>query len=152
MTRSNAWPYPAVAQAAFRRFCEFGGLGAMADDPRFQERGLAMYGAPMDDVRALRQGIEVVIASHTKAEWESWFAGEQDFVWSQVQDHGEIMQDEQARANEYVVPIQLPHLDEIVPVVGNVIGLSESPGKVRVGLGRIVVSEIEVPNMSVNMV
>jgi hypothetical protein len=62
------------------------------------------------------------------------------------------MQDEQARANEYVVPIQLPHLDEIVPVVGNVIGLSESPGKVRVGLGRIVVSEIEVPNMSVNMV
>jgi crotonobetainyl-CoA:carnitine CoA-transferase CaiB-like acyl-CoA transferase len=118
-------------RAAFRRLCEFGGLAEMTDDPRFQEPGLAMYGASTEDVDAIRQGIAVIMASHTLAEWEAWFEGEPDFVWSQVQDHASIMQEEQARANEYVVPVKLPHLDEPVPVVGNVIGLSESPGKVR---------------------
>ena len=38
-------------------------------------------------------------------------------IWSKVQSHAEILQDEQARANEYVVPVELPHLDEAVIVI-----------------------------------
>ena len=116
---------------SWREFCDFGGLPEYGTDERFQEPGLAMYGADFEDVLAIREGIKAMIASHTLAEWEEWLSAHPDFVWSKVQSHAEILQDEQARANEYVVPVELPHLDEAVPVVGNVIGLSESPGKVR---------------------
>ena len=51
---------------------------------------------------------------------------------AQVQPtHKEIIQEEQALVNQYIVPMKLPHLEEPVPVVGNVIGLSETPGKVQ---------------------
>ena len=33
--------------------------------------------------------------------------------------------------NEYIVPMKLPHMEQEVPVVGNVIALSETPGKVQ---------------------
>jgi hypothetical protein len=48
-----------------------------------------------------------------------------------IQTHKEIIQEEQALVNEYIVPMKLPHMEQEVPVVGNVIALSETPGKVQ---------------------
>ena len=50
------------------------------------------------------------------AEWEEWFDTQPDFVWSPVRTHNEILEDEQALANEYIVAIDLPHIDKPVHV------------------------------------
>ena len=106
----------------------------MADDKRFQEPGLSLYGAPIEDVRVIQQACREMFASRPYSEWEHFFETHElgkDFVWSPVQTHKEILEEEQAIVNDYVVPMKLPHLEEEVPVVGNVIALSETPGKVR---------------------
>ena len=106
----------------------------MADDERFQERGLSLYGAPIEDVKVIQQACREMFASRPYSEWENFFETHElgkDFVWSVVATHKEIIQEEQALVNHYIVPMKLPHLDEPVPVVGNVIALSETPGKVQ---------------------
>lgn len=132
--RSLVLIFPVVGRdpdAAWRALCNFGGVPELGTDPRFATgygRG-ASENVP-EDRAALRHGLVRIFGSHSLAEWEEWFQAQPDFVWSPVRTHNETLDEEQALANDYVVPVDLPHIGRR-KVVGNVVSLSQTPGQVR---------------------
>ena len=93
-----------------------------------------MYGAPIEDVKVIQQACREMFSSRPYSEWEQFFETHElgkDFVWSVVATHKEILEEEQALVNKYIEKVKLPHLEKEIPVVGNVITLSETPGKIR---------------------
>jgi len=117
--------------AAWRALCDFGQRPELGTDPRFatgHRRGMAEN--VIEDRLAFREGLVDIFASHTLASWEEWFSAQPDFVWSPMRTHNETLEEEQALANDYIVSVNFPHLGA-KKVVGNVVHLSETPGKVR---------------------
>jgi hypothetical protein len=60
-------------------------VNRLADDPRFQDPGLSMYGSPIEDVKVIQQGCRDMFESRPYAEWEDFFETHplgKDFVWS----------------------------------------------------------------------
>ena len=115
------------SEEAWRAFCTFGGIAEAADDPRWdraEKRGLAM---DPEHSRALREQVARAMRSRTTAEWTAFFDDQGDAITHQpVLDYANVLNDEQALANGYIVEKEIPFAGRH-RVVGNPVQLSRTP-------------------------
>ena len=122
---------------SWRAFCEFGHTPELADDPRWDTArkrnpaGGLPYASEeeFDDVRLrLRPAIAAVMRRRRTDEWADFFELHPDGIIAQrVFDYADVLADEQARANGYIVEKEIPHVGRR-KLVGNPVQLSETPG------------------------
>ena len=130
----GAFLFTLVGDSAWRKFCEYGGLPEMAENPLWDNAFKRMGAIPdeQDDaaVDRVRADMAEVFASRTSEEWSEFFRARDDVIVEKIQDHAEVAADPQTIANEYVVPMSLAGVGES-RVVGNQVQLSETPGSVK---------------------
>lgn len=97
----------------------------LVDDPRF-----ATLVPALEDVETLRAIIDDVFPSRTTEEWEQRLrsAGQR---YGRVKTYEEVVSDDTNLANGYIVQVEHPTYGSI-SVVGNPIGMSETPTRVGV--------------------
>jgi len=97
----------------------------LVDDPRF-----ATLVPALEDVETLRAIIDDVFPSRTTEEWEQRLrsAGQR---YGRVKTYEEVVSDDTNLANGYIVQVEHPSYGSI-SVVGNPIGMSETPTRVGV--------------------
>lgn len=115
-------------------FCEFGGLPDVSKNPLWDDGIKRMGASPaeQDDaaVAKLHEDMKKIFASRTSAEWSGFFREHGEMIVQKVQSHAEVVDDPQAIANEYVVPMEFEGIG-ISRVVGNQVQLSKTPGSVK---------------------
>ena len=116
---------------SWRAFCEFGRTPDLANDPRWnapQKRNPFRGEEAINNARLLRAEVSAVMRKRRTDEWEDFFELHPDGITAQrVFDYGDVLEDEQARVNGYIVEKEIPHVGRR-QVVGIPVGLSETPG------------------------
>ena len=116
----------------WREFCEFGGNPQLADDPRWNNReGRDPYRVQqaMDSAKDVRPFVAEIIKSRTSEEWQAFFEIHPDTITAQrVQNYEEVLNDEQALVNGYIVEKDIPHVGRR-RVAGIPIRMSRTPGE-----------------------
>ncbi len=116
----------------WREFCEFGGNAQLADDPRWNNReGRDPYREQqaMDSAKDVRPLVAEMIKSRTSEAWQAFFEIHPDGITAQrVQNYEEVLNDEQALVNGYIVEKDIPHLGQR-RVAGIPIRMSRTPGE-----------------------
>lgn len=115
-------------------FCEFGGLPDLGKNPLWDD-GLKRMGANPEGqndaaVVKLRDDMKKIFANRTSAEWSEFFREHGEMIVQKVQNHAEVVNDPQALANGYVVPMEFDGIG-MSRVVGNQVQLSRTPGSVK---------------------
>ena len=116
----------------WREFCEFGGNPDLADDPRWNYReGRDPYrdqGA-MDSAKLVRPFVADMMKTRTSGEWQEFFEVHPDGITAQrVQSYEEVLNDEQALVNGYIVDKDIPHVGRR-RVAGLPIRMNRTPGE-----------------------
>ena len=116
----------------WREFCEFGGNPQLADDPRWNHReGRDPYRdqQAMDSAKDVRPFVAEMIKSRTSEAWQAFFEIHPDGITAQrVQNYEEVLNDEQALVNGYIVEKDIPHVGRR-RVAGIPIRMSRTPGE-----------------------
>ena len=116
----------------WREFCEFGGNPGLADDPRWNYReGRDPYRdqVTMDTAKHVRPMVAEMMKRRTSAEWQDFFDVHPDGITAQpVQNYQEVLQDEQALVNGYIVEKDIPHVGRR-RVAGIPVRMSRTPGE-----------------------
>ena len=116
----------------WREFCEFGGNPQLADDPRWNNReGRDPYRdqQAMDSAKDVRPFVAEMIKSRTSEAWQAFFEIHPDGITAQrVQNYEEVLNDEQALVNGYIVEKDIPHVGQR-RVAGIPIRMSRTPGE-----------------------
>lgn len=114
-------------------FCEFGGRPDLATDERWDNllKRVGFLG-PHEVAQEIRPHVAEVFRSRTLAEWLEFFSGYPEVIAAKVQGHAEVLEDPQVAANGYLAQVEIPGAGPRT-VVGNLVGLSETPGRVRGG-------------------
>ena len=116
----------------WREFCEFGGNPQLADDPRWNHReGRDPYRdqQAMDSAKDVRPFVAEMIKSRTSEAWQAFFEIHPDTITAQrVQNYEEVLNDEQALVNGYIVEKDIPHVGRR-RVAGIPIRMSRTPGE-----------------------
>ncbi len=116
----------------WREFCEFGGNPQLADDPRWNNReGRDPFRdqQAMDSAKDVRPFVAEMIKSRTSEEWQAFFEIHPDGITAQrVQNYEEVLNDEQALVNGYIVEKNIPHVGRR-RVAGIPIRMSRTPGE-----------------------
>ena len=99
---------------AWRAFCAFGGQPELADDPRWNHReGRDPYREQdaMDCAKEVRPFIAEIMQSRPSQEWTAFFELHPNGITAQpVQHYQDVLDDEQALANGYIVEKDIPHI------------------------------------------
>ena len=116
---------------SWREFC---GMPELADDPRWdvrEKRDPFRDPEAMLTVRDARPLIAQVMKHRTAAEWEEFFEIRPDGAIAQrVLDYHQILDDEQALVNGYIVEKEIPHAGR-TKVVGIPVRMSRTPGTAK---------------------
>ena len=80
----------------------------------------------------MRATLREAFASHTAAEWEAFLRTQPEAIWERMRDWHEVLEDPQNLVNDYIATIDVPGFGA-TRTVGNVVGLSETPGSVKGG-------------------
>jgi crotonobetainyl-CoA:carnitine CoA-transferase CaiB-like acyl-CoA transferase len=88
------------ADKYWAKLCRIAGRPELADDPRFIDAG-----ARRDHLDACVAELKSLFASKTLAEWRE-ILSQQDGQWDIVQHVGELGEDSQAKANQYLQPVK----------------------------------------------
>ena len=125
--------------ASWQAFCEFGQSAQLASDPRWDTQAKRnSVDQPPDQVetandgqRMLRSAVGGVMRQRRTDEWADFFELHPDGVTAQrVFDYTDVLEDEQARVNGYIVEKQIPHVGPR-KVVGTPVSLSDTPGSAK---------------------
>ena len=115
----------------WREFCEFGGNPELADDPRWNYReGRDPHRDPnaMVNAKLVRPHVAAMMKSRPSDEWQEFFDIHPDGAMAQrVQNYQEVLEDEQALVNGYIVEKDIPHIGK-KRVAGLPARLSRTPG------------------------
>ena len=116
---------------SWREFCAFGGMPELGHDPRWsarERRDPFREQAVMEGVRDARPLIAEVMKARSTAEWEDFFELRPDGITAQrVFDYQDVLEDEQALVNGYIVEKDIPHTGRH-KVVGLPVRMSRTPG------------------------
>lgn len=111
-------------QDVWAEFCEAIDAPELTNDPRFATtRARGQYH------QELVQLIDLALARKTSTEWVEIFRRRR-FVFGPVQRISDLWQDEQVRANDYLVEMEHPHLGR-VKVLGFPVQFSETPAAIQ---------------------
>ena len=116
----------------WREFCAFGNMPELADDPRWnarEKRDPFRDQEAMIAVRDLRPKIAELMKQRTTAEWEDFFEVHPDGMMAQrVFNYDEVLEDEQALVNGYIVEKEIPHIGRR-KLVGVPVRMSQTPAQ-----------------------
>ena len=119
---------------AWRDLFAFAELPEVALDPNWDNPAKRMGAMPTgqtdEAVVEIRAMMRRAFANRTTTEWEAFFRSRDDLIVERVQHHGEVVDDPQTVANEYVVPMDFDGVGAS-RVVGNLVGLSRTPGSLK---------------------
>jgi formyl-CoA transferase len=128
-TKDGRWLILALGPQADRfwpRLCRDIGLEDLEKDPRF-----VSIEARAENHLALFKILEEMFLSRTLTEWKTALR-EAEFPWSPLQNYLEVIEDPQARANDFFIPFDDPTYGR-VDLIANPIKLSKTPEIVRMG-------------------
>ncbi len=115
---AEAWDALAIFAEAFD----------LSIDPRYQTPGQRLgEGITEEDSVHLRQILRDAFGSKTTKEWVEFLYTQPEIIWERVRSWNEVLEDEQAHANDYFTTVEVPGIGETT-TVGNLIKLSETPG------------------------
>ncbi|MFC1920352.1 CaiB/BaiF CoA transferase family protein [Chloroflexota bacterium] len=125
-TKDGRWLYLAIIRkdAFWSKFCKAIGREDLEHDPRFAPPRLTE-----EDSLVLFNILEEVFQTKTLDEWKPRL-DEVGAPWSHVQNLIEVVNDPQARANNFFVPLEHPDYGRI-EIVANPAKLSKTPATVR---------------------
>ncbi|MFC1900117.1 CaiB/BaiF CoA transferase family protein [Chloroflexota bacterium] len=125
-TKDGRWLFLAIIRkdAFWSQFCKAIEREDLKHDPRFEPPRLSK-----EDNTTLFDILEDVFKSRTLTEWKPRL-DEVGAPWSHVQNLIEVVNDPQARANDFFVPLKHPVHGE-VEIVANPAKLSKTPATVR---------------------
>ena len=106
------------------KFCHAIEQDDMEHDPRFKS-----FEARINNHKELLRILDEVFLSKTLEEWKSRL-NEAHIPWSPVQTLQEVVNDPQARENDFFIPFDHPSFGRI-EVIANPVKLSETPAKVK---------------------
>lgn len=109
----NRWP----------AFCQALGLPEIEHDPRFEH-----FGVRLGNIDQLYAILDEAFAKKTTAEWMELLAAA-DCICAPVAGYKDLLEDEQLRANEYIVEVEHPTRGRM-PVVGAPWRFSETPAEI----------------------
>ncbi len=123
-TKDGRWLQFVILQPDryWSRFCQAVEREDLEHDPRFES-----FGARTENHVALFHIFEEIFLSKTLDEWKPRLRG---LPFSPVQNFLEVINDPQARANDFFVPFEHPAHGRI-EVIANPINLSETPATLR---------------------
>ena len=123
-----------VGDEGWSLLCEMGGDPELAKDQDWDDAFKRMGAVPNiqdeESVANVRERVKNIFRSKTTLEWKDFFYSRDDCIVEKIQDHGEVLQDPQVLANDYVVPMSFEGIGESM-VVGNQVQLSETPAVVK---------------------
>ncbi|MCS5571956.1 MAG: CoA transferase [Pseudomonadales bacterium] len=115
---AEAWDALAIFAEAFE----------LSLDPRFQTPGQRLgEGITEEDSVHLRGILREAFATKTTKEWVDFLYTQPEIIWERVRNWNEVLEDEQAHANNYFTRVEVPGVGETT-TVGTVVTLSETPG------------------------
>ncbi|MEM7017993.1 MAG: CoA transferase, partial [Pseudomonadota bacterium] len=110
------------------RFCIFAEAFDLALEARFQTPGEPLgEGVSEQTSIDIRRRMAEIFLSKTTQEWERFLSSEPEIIWDRVQTWSEVLNDQQAVANNYITSVDLPDVGRC-KTVGNLVALSETPG------------------------
>jgi crotonobetainyl-CoA:carnitine CoA-transferase CaiB-like acyl-CoA transferase len=115
--------------------CRFGGLMDVCRDPRWdtnQKRTGFDPSISYEEVNALRPRLKEAFAQRSLADWEEFLHTRPDIIFHRVQDYREVLADQQVVANGYLAEVDV-FKSGPQRLVGNVVGMSVTPGSVKGG-------------------
>lgn len=122
-----------MAEEAWDAFCVFADEPALALDERWTSPGKRLgEGASAADSEAVRATLSAAFARRPTAEWVAFLSSEPEIIWERVQGWHEVLDDPQVQANGYAAEVIVPDLGP-TRLVGNLVGLSVTPGAVKGG-------------------
>ena len=123
-----------VGDEGWSLLCEMGGDPDLAKDQNWDDAFKRMGAVPniqdAESVANVRERVKNIFRSKTTPEWKDFFYSRDDCIVEKIQDHGEVLQDPQVLANDYVVPMSFEGIGESM-VVGNQVQLSKTPAVVK---------------------
>lgn len=117
-------------------FCRVAGLPEFVDHPLWGNAVIRAGLADRGDVdfTELRRALARAISGRSLDEWVSFFDGRRDVVFSAVQTYEEVVDDPQVIANDYLVEADVGTAVGSRPLVGQVVGFTDSPATAKTGL------------------
>ncbi len=106
-------------------FCKALGCPDLATDERFADLKVRA-----ENAAAAVAALDAIFATKPRGEWLEILRGAGDFIFTQVNSVDDLPEDPQVRANDYVVDFEHPN-HGTTQVLGIPVGLSETPGQVR---------------------
>ena len=121
----------AMSDESWLAFCDFAGLPDLAADPHWNTGTKRIgYAGDPGNVDISRARMAEAFAKKTTAEWSAFLATQPEIIYERVRDYMDVLADPQNIANDYIVDMDLPVIG-LSKVVGNLIGLSATPGSVK---------------------
>lgn len=121
----------AMSDESWFAFCDFAGLPDLAADPHWSNGGKRIgYAGDPGNVEVSRARMAEAFAKKTTAQWSAFLATQPEIIYERVRDYMDVLTDPQNAANGYIVDMDLPVIGPS-KVVGNLIGLSATPGSVK---------------------
>ena len=121
----------AMSDESWLAFCDFAGLPDLAADPHWNTGGKRIgYAGDAGNVEVSRARMREAFAKRTTQEWAAFLATQPEIIYERVRDYADVLADPQNAANGYIVDMDLPVIGPS-KVVGNLIGLSATPGSVK---------------------
>ncbi len=121
----------AMSDESWLAFCEFAGLPDLAADPHWNSGSKRIgYAGDAGNVDVSRARMREAFAKKTTDEWAAFLTTQPEIIYERVRDYADVLADPQNAANGYIVDMDLPVIGPS-KVVGNLIGLSATPGSVK---------------------
>ena len=120
-----------MSQEAWDALCIFIEAWDLAIDERFQTPGQRLgEGITEADTFEIRNILTNAFQDKKLQEWEEFLNTQPEIIWERVRSWGDVLEDEQNVANDYLAEIKVPGIGA-VKTVGNLVSLSETPGSVK---------------------
>lgn len=118
-------------QEGWDALCIFADVLELSLDPRFQTPGQRLgEGLTEEDSREVRGILTDAFAHKSIAEWTEFLYTQPEIIWERVRSWPEVLEDPQNLDNDYLTNIHVEGADSF-KTVGNLVALSETPGKVK---------------------
>ena len=99
--------------ATWREMCKFGGYPQYGEDERFKTQARRIGTSSTistDETNEIRGCLREIFQARTMKEWVDFAEQHPGIVWAPVRSPTEVLEEEQALANDYVVEMDIPEV------------------------------------------
>ena len=117
-----------MTQDNWDAFCAFADVPDLAIDPRLQTPGQRLgEGLSEADSSEIQARLAWAFAQKTAMQWDEFLRTQPEIIWERARSWSQVLEDPQNVINGYITEVNVPQVGR-VRTVGNLVGLSETPG------------------------